>query len=74
MSTSEFTWFKSSYSSSGSGDCVEVATCPHTIHVRDSKTPDEHQLAFSPESWGAFVSSVHAQRRSSKASPSGVTV
>ncbi|MFI0086058.1 DUF397 domain-containing protein [Streptomyces bobili] len=25
MSTSELAWFKSSYSSSGSGDCVEVA-------------------------------------------------
>ncbi|MGW5371387.1 DUF397 domain-containing protein [Streptomyces sp. NPDC004009] len=25
MSTSELAWFKSSYSSSGSGDCIEVA-------------------------------------------------
>ncbi|MYR19770.1 DUF397 domain-containing protein, partial [Streptomyces sp. SID6137] len=29
-------WFKSTYSSSGSGDCVEVATTPATIHIRDS--------------------------------------
>lgn len=56
MSTSELTWFKSSYSSSGDGDCVEVATCPRTIHVRDSKAPDEHQLSISPESWKVFVS------------------
>ncbi|QOV38571.1 DUF397 domain-containing protein [Streptomyces ferrugineus] len=56
MSTSELAWFKSSYSSGGSGDCVEVATRPHTIHVRDSKAPDERQLTVSPESWGAFVS------------------
>jgi hypothetical protein len=55
MSTSELTWFKSSYSSSASGDCVEVATCPHTIHVRDSKAPQDRQLAISPEAWGLFV-------------------
>lgn len=48
-------WHKSSYSSSGSGDCVEVATCPHTIHVRDSKAPQDRQLALSPEAWGTFV-------------------
>ncbi|MER5937083.1 DUF397 domain-containing protein [Streptomyces sp. NPDC001928] len=56
MSTGELVWVKSSYSSGGDGDCVEVASRPHTIHVRDSKAPDEHQLAFSPESWRAFVS------------------
>lgn len=55
MSTSELTWFKSSYSSSASGDCVEVATCPRTIHVRDSKAPQDRQLAISPEAWRLFV-------------------
>ena len=49
-------WHKSSYSSGGDGDCVEVATCPHTIHVRDSKDPQERQLALAPEPWAAFVS------------------
>ncbi|WP_093897746.1 DUF397 domain-containing protein [Streptomyces sp. Ncost-T10-10d] len=35
--------------SSGSGDdCVEVATCPTTVHVRDSKVEQGHQLALSP--------------------------
>ncbi|MFI6009191.1 DUF397 domain-containing protein [Streptomyces sp. NPDC051243] len=58
MSTSELTWFKSSYSSGGSGDCVEVATSPHAIHVRDSKTPEERQLVLSAEAWGAFVSGI----------------
>ncbi|GAB2978012.1 hypothetical protein GCM10023080_048850 [Streptomyces pseudoechinosporeus] len=56
MSTSELTWFKSSYSSSGSGDCVEVATCPDTIHVRDSKDKQGPQLALSPVAWTDFVS------------------
>ncbi|MET7678432.1 DUF397 domain-containing protein [Streptomyces seoulensis] len=34
---SELTWFKSSYSAGDGGQCVEVAACPATIHVRDSK-------------------------------------
>lgn len=30
-------WHKSSHSGSQDDDCVEVATCPETVHVRDSK-------------------------------------
>jgi hypothetical protein len=55
MSTTELDWFKSSYSSGGDGDCVEVATCPDTIHVRDSKVPDGDQLAVSPTAWTRFL-------------------
>lgn len=48
MSTTDLAWFKSSYSS-GSGDsCVEVATCPDTVHVRDSKIEEGPQLTLSP--------------------------
>jgi len=56
MSTSDLAWFKSSYSSSASGDCVEVATCPHTVHVRDSKDEQGPQLALCPTAWTDFVS------------------
>ncbi|MFF8277221.1 DUF397 domain-containing protein [Streptomyces lateritius] len=55
MSTTDLAWFKSSYSSSGDGDCVEVATCPTTVHVRDSKNPEGPQLALPPTAWGDFV-------------------
>ncbi|XIE80640.1 DUF397 domain-containing protein [Streptomyces sp. SBR177] len=48
-------WHKSTYSSSGSGDCVEVAACPTTVHVRDSKRPEDAQLALAPAAWSAFV-------------------
>lgn len=34
---SDLTWFKSSYSSSEGDSCVEIATEPSTVHVRDSK-------------------------------------
>ncbi|MER7397558.1 DUF397 domain-containing protein [Streptomyces sp. NPDC000151] len=48
-------WFKSSYSGSEGGACVEVATTPTTIHIRDSKDPDGPQLAVTPEAWAAFA-------------------
>ncbi|MFD7457872.1 MULTISPECIES: DUF397 domain-containing protein [unclassified Streptomyces] len=56
MSTSELAWFKSSYSSSGSGDCVEVALTPATVHVRDSKDKTGPRLVLSPTAWGDFLS------------------
>jgi len=56
MSTSQLHWFKSSYSSSGeSGDCVEIATTPHTIHVRDSKNTQGPRLTLAPTTWTDFV-------------------
>ncbi|MEU3513959.1 DUF397 domain-containing protein [Streptomyces sp. NPDC006654] len=55
MSTSEPTWFKSSYSSGSEGDCVEVAVSPPTIHIRDSKNRQGPQLALSPAAWANFL-------------------
>ncbi|MEU6684464.1 DUF397 domain-containing protein [Streptomyces sp. NPDC046832] len=54
---SELAWFKSSYSDGPDGDsCVEVATTPGTIHVRDSKYRDDSpRLAVAPEAWSDFV-------------------
>ncbi|MGW5925038.1 DUF397 domain-containing protein [Streptomyces anulatus] len=54
MST-DLHWFKSSYSGSEGGNCVEVATCPNTIHIRDSKDLTVPALAVSPDSWASFV-------------------
>ncbi|MFG3551444.1 DUF397 domain-containing protein [Streptomyces sp. NPDC047725] len=53
----ELAWFKSSYSSSGDGNsCVEVATTPGTVHVRDSKYRDTSpRLALAPRAWADFV-------------------
>ncbi|MEU3333512.1 DUF397 domain-containing protein [Streptomyces sp. NPDC002144] len=55
---SEPAWFKSSYSSSSEGDsCVEVASTPVAIHVRDSKqNTTGPRLTFTPTTWTAFVS------------------
>ncbi|ATW51296.1 DUF397 domain-containing protein [Streptomyces peucetius] len=48
-------WHKSSYSGGSGDDCVEVATCPTTVHVRDSKVTDGPRLALAPTAWTAFV-------------------
>ncbi|MEU6093687.1 DUF397 domain-containing protein [Streptomyces sp. NPDC047079] len=58
---SDLAWFKSSYSSSSEGDsCVEIATEPSTVHVRDSKDITGPRLTFSPATWSAFVPYVGA--------------
>ncbi|MCZ0981697.1 DUF397 domain-containing protein [Streptomyces diastatochromogenes] len=48
-------WHKSSYSGGSGDDCVEVASCPTTVHVRDSKRPTGPQLALSPGTWTEFL-------------------
>ncbi|PZG89474.1 DUF397 domain-containing protein [Streptomyces sp. NTH33] len=53
---SELVWFKSSYSDGPDGNsCVEIATAPRTIHVRDSKNTEGPQLALAPGAWAHFV-------------------
>ncbi|MEU8031974.1 DUF397 domain-containing protein [Streptomyces sp. NPDC049099] len=37
--TAAMAWFKSSYSSSEGGNCLEVAASASTVHIRDSKIP-----------------------------------
>ncbi|MFS8201424.1 DUF397 domain-containing protein [Streptomyces sp. CWNU-52B] len=56
MSASELHWFKSSYSDSGDiNDCVEIATAPAAIHVRDSKNVDGPRLVLSRAAWVPFL-------------------
>ncbi|AVZ73623.1 DUF397 domain-containing protein [Streptomyces lunaelactis] len=58
MNTEHVQWFKSSYSDGEGGDCVEVATSPSTIHIRDSKVTEGPNLAVTPTTWATFVRSV----------------
>ncbi|GGW35487.1 DUF397 domain-containing protein [Streptomyces griseoloalbus] len=51
----ELAWVKSSYSGTNGGDCVEVATAPGTVRVRDSKAQTGAALAFPREQWAAFT-------------------
>ncbi|WP_031511017.1 DUF397 domain-containing protein [Streptomyces megasporus] len=55
----ELAWFKSSYSGTSGGDCVEVATDLGAVYVRDSKDlGDGPVLRTSQEQWAAFVAFV----------------
>jgi Domain of unknown function (DUF397) len=51
----ELAWFKSSYSSGEGGECIEVANCPNTVHVRDSKDTAGPVLSVATNTWSAFV-------------------
>ncbi|MER7396471.1 DUF397 domain-containing protein [Streptomyces sp. NPDC000151] len=55
MSNTELAWFKSSYSGSQGDSCVEVATSPGTVRIRDSKAPEGPQLAVTAHAWAEFV-------------------
>jgi hypothetical protein len=46
------TWFKNSYRSGSEVDsCVEIATEPGTVHVRDSRNVHGPRLAFPATVW-----------------------
>ncbi|MGW1401170.1 DUF397 domain-containing protein [Streptomyces sp. NPDC002405] len=49
-------WFKSSYSGTSGGDCVEVAAGLDAVYVRDSKAVgDGPVLRACRGGWAAFV-------------------
>ncbi|MFE1577199.1 DUF397 domain-containing protein [Streptomyces fradiae] len=52
---SELTWFKSSYSDTEGGQCVEVAAGAGIVHIRDSKAVDGPVVRVSREAWAGFV-------------------
>lgn len=48
-------WRKASYSGDTGGNCVEVATQPTRVAVRDSKNPEGPFFTVSPAAFAAFV-------------------
>ncbi|GGZ21956.1 DUF397 domain-containing protein [Streptomyces poonensis] len=50
-----FHWRKSTYSGDGS-NCVEIATTPTTVHIRDSKKAGGRRLTVASSAWKAFIS------------------
>lgn len=51
-------WRKSSYSGNTGGNCVEVASLPDAIAVRDTKNRDGGNLVVPAATWVAFVRTV----------------
>ncbi len=48
-------WRKSSYSGNDGGNCVELASLPAAIAVRDSRDPHGPVLLFTIDDWQAFT-------------------
>jgi hypothetical protein len=54
-------WFKSSFSGSNGGNCVEVAFVPSGVAVRDTKQDGRGPvLLFGDGEWAAFLAGVGA--------------
>ncbi|MFZ3568614.1 DUF397 domain-containing protein [Streptomyces sp. BH097] len=55
------TWFKSSYSDSQGGECLEAARTPTRIHVRDSKLGSQGpSFSAEPAAWNRFLDRVRS--------------
>ncbi|SEC22794.1 protein of unknown function [Streptomyces sp. 2131.1] len=48
-------WFKSSYSGTEGGQCIEVAAGTGAVHVRDSKVAAGPVLHVSRDAWTGLV-------------------
>ncbi|MGJ6965686.1 DUF397 domain-containing protein [Streptosporangium sp. G11] len=63
MDLSSAEWHKSTLSQGDGNNCVEVAlNLPDIIAVRDSKSPHEPILTFTPSEWSAFISDIRNGR------------
>ncbi|WP_225652196.1 DUF397 domain-containing protein [Streptomyces pseudogriseolus] len=60
---SKLTWFKSSYSDTEGGQCVEVAPATAVVHVRDSKAESGPMLTVSREAWAGLVGLTLSEQR-----------
>ncbi|MFC4055889.1 DUF397 domain-containing protein [Actinomadura syzygii] len=53
-------WRKSSRSNTGNGACVELASLPGRVGIRDSKAPTAPALALTPDSFRALLHNAKA--------------
>ncbi len=58
MDLSSAQWRKSSYSSGGGNQCVEVATLPGVVAVRDSKDPHGPMHLLDPAAFRDLISRI----------------
>jgi hypothetical protein len=55
MDLNELHWRKASHSASNGGECVELASAPDAIAVRDSKDPDGPKLVLGRDKFTSLV-------------------
>jgi Domain of unknown function (DUF397) len=58
MEDTDLTWRKTSYSSNGGAECVEVTDHGHRVLVRDTKDRTGPMLRFTPGAWRRFADQV----------------
>jgi hypothetical protein len=51
-------WRKSSYSSNGGADCVEVGQASRTVAVRDTTDRNGGTLSLTAEAWQTFLDTI----------------
>jgi Domain of unknown function (DUF397) len=62
MSAHDSQWRKSSHSSGGTGNCVEVALADDGAAIRDSKNAESARLDLDTAGWAVFLRSVKSGR------------
>ena len=59
---SQLTWQKSSFSTGGEGECIELAAAtPHHIHLRESDHPD-HVATTTPHALAELLRAIKSDR------------
>ncbi|MGP4024649.1 DUF397 domain-containing protein [Actinomadura sp. 3N407] len=58
MDLTKAAWRKSSYTTANGGECVELASVPGTVAVRDSKDPGGPKLLVSRRAFAALLSQI----------------
>ncbi|MVZ98914.1 DUF397 domain-containing protein [Actinomadura sp. LD22] len=58
MDLTTATWRKSSHSSGTGGECVELASAPGVVAVRDSKDPDGPKLIVRRGEFAALMAAL----------------
>lgn len=59
MEDKPVTWRKSTRSGDNGGGCVEVATTPEQVMVRDSKDRSGPVLIVPPAAWRSFLATLN---------------
>lgn len=61
MDLSKAAWRKSSYTTSNGGECVELASFPSAVAVRDSKDPHGPKLIVNSRTFATLLTNIKAQ-------------
>ncbi|RFS87218.1 DUF397 domain-containing protein [Actinomadura spongiicola] len=58
MDLSKAVWRKASRSTSNGGDCIEVASVPRTIAIRDSKDPEGPSIIINHNDFRHLIKTI----------------